>query len=222
MGAGLALRGAASLHKRVSALRIDGADVSVPVGTKSILVLNIPSYGAGTHPWGDDGAAIACVPPAHHTRSFAPAAVDDGQLEVVALFGIIHAATLHNPLSWRAARGGGAKRLGQGGAVEIIFRDADALTAAAGVKALRRRELAAQSDGEAWSFDSIGESVTLSLAGRVGAPLGPQHRRGGAFPSVRATLHAAGEETEALACVVAGEVRAEGKEVAGVRREPYV
>ena len=121
MGASLAFGGAASLDKRVSSLRIDGADVALPPGVKSVLVLNIPSYGAGTHPWGDTDGGAACVPPAHHVRRFASPAIDDGVLEVIAMFGIVDAAMLHNPLSARRLRGGGGKRLGQGSRVELRF-----------------------------------------------------------------------------------------------------
>ena len=222
MGAGLAFRGAASLHKRVASLRIDEKEVALPHGIKSILVLNIPSYGAGTHPWGDDNAAaVPCIPPAHHVRRFAPAAIDDGRLEVIALFGIIHAATLHNPLSWRRMRGGGAKRLGQGGVVRIAFRDADSLAADGELrdKVNARPALAAQSDGEAWSFGSVGEVITLSLAGRVGAPLGPHHVTRGGWPHARCVRTGAD---------AAAEPHAEQREPAasgepqGRRREPYV
>jgi hypothetical protein len=228
MGAGLAFRGAASLHKRLASLRIDGAEVALPHGTKAVLVLNIPSYGAGTHPWGDDNKSLVpCLPPAHHRRRFAPAAIDDGLLEVVALFGIVHAATLHAPrlLLPRLARGGGAKRLGQGGVIELSFRTAEQL-AAAGVadKALSRPTLAAQSDGEAWAFESVGETVTLSLRGRVGAPLGPQHAPRGGFPHAHTRRECAGAgagddaDTQQLP---EGDTR-RGAEVAGVQREPYV
>jgi hypothetical protein len=156
---------------------------------------------------------------------FAPAAIDDGRLEVCALFGILHTATLHAPrlLLPRLARGGGAKRLGQGGTVELTFRTAEQL-AAAGVadKASARPSLAAQSDGEAWAFDSVGESISLSLRGRVGAPLGPAHKPKGGFPHAhtRAEVEPA-EATHAVAQLAEDDPR-RGAEVAGVPREPYV
>ncbi len=201
--------------------------MALPKGTKSVLLLNIPSYGAGTHPWGDDAAVVGCVPPAHHVRRFAPPAVDDGRLEVLAMFGIVDAAMLHNPLSWRRLRGGGAQRLGPGAEVSFVFRDAAALEAAgprAARKAAARPLLAAQSDGEAWSFDSIGETVIVSLAGRVGAPLGPAARgRGGVWPFARAELHPLSTQHGAAAVAqLAADDPRRGAEVEGTRREPYL
>lgn len=185
LGASLVFTGAASLGKRVAALEVDGKAVPLPAGLKSILVLNIPSYGGGTHPWGDD-APGACL-----TRSddaFQPAATDDARLEVVGLFGVGHAASLH------VRRRAGALRLAQGSRIELRFLGASALEAAGHAdKLVSRPALAAQTDGEPFSFPAAGEVVTITHAGRVDTPLGPSHpaargRRGPArWPHARLT-----------------------------------
>jgi hypothetical protein len=220
MGASLAFRGAVSLDKRVSALEIDGVKVELPSGLKSILVLNIPSYGAGTHPWGDTDAGAACLPAAHHVRRFAAPAIDDGMLEVIGMFGIFDAAMLHNPLSLRRLRGGGGARLGQGCRVTLRFFEPAELEAAgdkrmAG-KVSRRPQLAVQTDGEAWHFDSPGESIEVALEGRVGAPFGPLHRGNEAgWPFARCV----GDKREAAAA----EARQGGsQQMGGRQREPYI
>jgi len=184
LGASLVFTGAASLGKRVAALAVDGVAVALPAGLKSLLFLNIPSYGGGTHPWGDD-APSACLP--RSDGAFQPACSDDSLLEVVGFFGVGHAASLH--LRKRA----GARRLAQGRVVELRFADADALRAA-GLegKLLRRPGLAAQTDGEPFSFPAAGEVVTISHAGRVDTPLGPSHpgaqgRGGVRWPHARLT-----------------------------------
>jgi hypothetical protein len=189
-GSSLALRGAASLDKRVASLKIDGIDVDLPTGVKSVVLLNIPSFAAGTHPWGEGGyaapsaAAPRCgggchvIPPGHHRRLFAPPASDDGLLEVVAMFGVLHAASLQVPVTLSALRGYGAKRLGQGRRVELHFRTAAQYeddAAARGKRADARVSLATQVDGEAWSFPWSGEAVTVSLKGKVGVVFGPRH-----------------------------------------------
>ena len=193
LGSSLLVKGARSLDHRVKSLSIDGVAVAVPEGCKSIVLLNIPSFGAGTHPWGDGPATSAaeeasggCLAfQAHTRRQFQPAAVDDGLLEVVALFGIMDAASMHLPLSrWR---GYGAKRLGQGSVVELQFRtDAEFQADHPAKKAPGERDtLAAQVDGEAWSFPCWGEAIRVSHVGRVGAPCGPRHVERGGWPWAR-------------------------------------
>lgn len=219
MGASLAFSGAVSLDKRVSSLRIDGADVALPRGLKSILVLNIPSYGAGTHPWGDTDGGAACLPAAHHVRRFAPAAIDDGMVEVIGMFGIFDAAMLHNPLSLRRLRGGGGARLGQGARVELRFFATEELEAAGSKrnarKVARRPQLAVQTDGEAWHFDSPGERIEVALAGRVGAPFGPLHKGNEAgWPFARCVGDKRGDATM--------ESHGSATEMSGRNREPYI
>jgi hypothetical protein len=192
LGSSLLVKGARSLGHRVKRLRNDGAAVAVPEGCKSIVLLNIPSFGAGTHPWGDvpatsaaEEAASGCMPRAHTRRQFQPASVDDGMLEVVALFGFMDAASMHLPLSrWR---GYGAKRLGQGSVVDILFRTGAEFQAdhPARKTPTERDTLAAQVDGEAWSFPCWGEAIRVVHFGRVGAPCGPRHVERGGWPWAR-------------------------------------
>ena len=222
MGASLAFSGAASLDKRLASLRIDDQEVPLPAGLKSIIVLNIPSYGAGTHPWGDFEAGVGCMPPAHHVRRFAEPAVDDGMVEVIGMFGILNAAMMHNPLSIRRLRGGGGKRLGQGTRVELRFWTLAELEAkgAADItqKVTKRPMLAVQTDGEAWQVNSPGERIEVTLAGRVGAPFGPEHRGNEAgWPHARCVGAVAGR--------AAGDPSMHGgvaPPVEGRQREPYI
>jgi len=193
LGLDLLVRGARSLEHRIEVLSIDGVAVKVPHGCKSIVFLNIPSFGAGTHPWGDggdDGGDSACLPLAHRKRSFAKPAVDDGLLEVVALFGILDAARMHIPLTLASLRGYGARRLGQGRAVEVTFRSEEQYKQfhpARKDPGARpgRGTLSAQVDGEAWPFPCWEESVSVTLQGKVGAPCGPEHSPRGGWPSAR-------------------------------------
>jgi Diacylglycerol kinase accessory domain len=194
-GSTLALFGASSLEKRLASLSIDGVDVPIPKGAKSLVCLNIPSFGAGTNPWGEGGVrlpnsddppppsgCVASLAPAHGSRPtsrlFLPPAVDDGLLEVTALFGVIHAANMHNPFSLSKARGYGGKRLGQGKRITFQFHSTESYAAATkGRKDPQsREELSAQVDGEAWAFPWAGEKVDLRLLGRVGVLVGPHHR----------------------------------------------
>jgi Diacylglycerol kinase accessory domain len=193
LGLDLLVRGARSLEHRIEVLSIDGVAVTVPHGCKSIVFLNIPSFGAGTHPWGDggdDGGDSACLPLAHRKRTFAKPAVDDGLLEVVALFGILDAARMHIPISLASLRGYGARRLGQGSAVEIKFRNEEQYKQfhpARKDPGARpgRGTLSVQVDGEAWPFPCWEESMTVTLQGKVGAPCGPAHSPRGGWPSAR-------------------------------------
>jgi hypothetical protein len=138
----------------------------------------------------------ACLCPfAHRKRPFAPPAIDDGKLEVVALFGVVEAALLRNPLSLSQLRGYGCKRLGQGSLVELAFRS-DAELQAEGVG---RSSLAAQIDGEAWSFPVAGERITLSARGTVGVLLGPVHLKNGGWPHARLGGRKSGSEKAATA-----------------------
>ena len=113
LGGPLAFRGAASLDKRL-VLEIDGAAVPVPRKTKSILVLNIPAYADGTHPWGEDRRAVR--------RGFGVARIDDGLVEVLAL-------KVSDPLRppflrsfAQLPRGGGGGRPGIRAAADFLCR----------------------------------------------------------------------------------------------------
>jgi len=196
LGGPLAFRGAASLDKRLE-LEIDGAAVPVPRKTKSILVLNIPAYADGTHPWGEDWRAVR--------RGFGVARIDDGLVEVLALkvsdpaggggpfagrrltpsarpqsIAAIPAAKLpfarqcggrvHVP-----ARGLLVERLGQGSSVALRFREADD-AAWWRKESPRRTRLCAQVDGEAFTFECPGETIQVAHAGvQVATAFGPLH-----------------------------------------------
>jgi hypothetical protein len=190
LGADLALCGARSLEHRIQKLCIDDKVVAVPQGCKSVVLLNIPSFGAGTHPWGDGpaealppgGKRAGCMPLAHRRRQFDRPAVDDGRLEVIALFGIMDAALMHVPITWKRLRGYGAKRLGQGASVTFTFVEEDHYATKRAKEPSKRSDLAAQVDGEAWSFPCWGEEVKVTWHGRVGAPCGPRHVEHGGWP----------------------------------------
>ena len=237
-GASLALVGASSLEKRLASLSIDGVAVPLPKGAKSLVCLNIPSFGAGTHPWGEGGVrpanaddplppagCLASLAPAHGSRAtsrlFLPPSVNDGLLEVTALFGVIHAANMHNPVSLSRARGYGGKRLGQGRHVSFQFHSAESYAAATGGRKdpQSREELSAQVDGEAWAFPWAGEKVDLRLLGRVAVLVGPEHRSSASAAS--ATWPHANITRRGLA-----RTRSESLEPqtpsAGVQREPVL
>ena len=147
-GAKLAVSGAATLNYKVKQLLVGGEACELPEGTKSIVVLNIPSFGSGTDPWGK-GTHL------RRRKDFAPPAVNDGLLEVVALRSVADVPKL---MALGAATAGriSAARVGQGSSVRIVFEGAEAAQeehpTCCGLwkKKSARTTLAAQVDGEAW------------------------------------------------------------------------
>ena len=173
-GAKLAVTGAATLNYKVKALQIAGEDVPLPHGCKSIVVLNIASFGAGTDPWGKKGV----IP---HKKELESPAINDGLLEVVALGSI---ADVPKSMLTSKIFGYGVQRVGQGDSVRIEFKSAAAAaeshSSCCGLmtKKSTRKELAVQVDGEAWAFPFADEVLEISLKGRVGVRFGPSHAPG--------------------------------------------
>eukprot|EP01134_Creolimax_fragrantissima_P008425 CFRG8425T1 len=64
-------------------LVVDGSLVSIPKGTKSLVLINIPSYAGGIDLWGNKFNKKSDV-------HLSPQKVDDGLIEVVGISGILH------------------------------------------------------------------------------------------------------------------------------------
>ena len=207
LGASLALRGSVSLSKRVASLTVDGVRVVVPHSTKSLVCLSIPSFGAGTNPWGLDKADMGCAAPlvaAHSHRSFEHPCVDDGLIEVVALSGVLSTALMHNPVGLNRLRGYGAARLAQGAVVQITFLSEDAFRAANPHKEGRPGVAEAEAEvkrvaAEKGKKKSGGESAAAAAAAAAAAPAGGAHRDGDSSPPPPRALLAAQADGEAWA-----------------------
>ena len=76
-------------------LYVDGTVVPLPEGTKSLVVSNVDSYAGGMVLWDDS------------RRRFAPARINDGLLEIQAMFGSTHMAFMHIHLrnAWKICQG---------------------------------------------------------------------------------------------------------------------
>jgi len=75
----------APFHEIVK-LELDGKAHPVPAGITGILLLNLPSWGGGTNPWG----------PADPTTAHVPQVIDDSTLEVIGLTGAFHLAQIQS------------------------------------------------------------------------------------------------------------------------------
>eukprot|EP00052_Salpingoeca_macrocollata_P025075 m.227346 g.227346 ORF g.227346 m.227346 type:complete len:1024 (-) comp22368_c1_seq2:74-3145(-) len=108
----------------------DGKDILLP-DVQGIIVLNIPSYSAGADPWGTD-----------KDENFTPPSYNDGLLEVVGVYGVMH-------LSHISAHLRSGKRIGQFKEIRVTILS----------------EIPLQVDGEPWRQQPC--CITISRTGQV-------------------------------------------------------
>eukprot|EP01125_Pyxidicula_operculata_P006197 TRINITY_DN2157_c0_g1_i1.p1 TRINITY_DN2157_c0_g1~~TRINITY_DN2157_c0_g1_i1.p1 ORF type:complete len:625 (-),score=152.37 TRINITY_DN2157_c0_g1_i1:27-1865(-) len=104
MGLKAMVRSQVQLSQAVVSLKIDGNNVRISPHYEALVFLNIPSIYGGTNPWGEknDGRK--------------PPSVNDMLIEVLALKGAAHMATLQAGMAPNSG-----KRLGQGKTVEFVI-----------------------------------------------------------------------------------------------------
>eukprot|EP00127_Corallochytrium_limacisporum_P001772 Clim_evm3s80 gene=Clim_evmTU3s80 len=96
-------------HKRLGKrleVEVDGVRVEIPDAVEAIVVLNIPSYASGTHPWGT-----------HKSKKYKELAIGDGFVEVLGIRSAVHQGVMQ-------AAGGKitGTRLGQGKTVVVTLK----------------------------------------------------------------------------------------------------
>ena len=94
---------------------MDGKELPIPPKLQAIIFLNIPSYGAGTQPWGSIGKGQTASADTNDGGQVKDMLVDDHRFEVIGLknltqFGFIKLFGLHGV------------RLAQGRSVKIILK----------------------------------------------------------------------------------------------------
>lgn len=119
----------------VSAIEIDGKTLELPMNVQALLILNIPSYGAGASPWGkikNEQVSSECLSRksphvqylnaqtyVHHgVQEWMPSMVDDNLLEVVALTNLKHFVRVK-------AGGAHALRLAQGRSITVHLKKSE-------------------------------------------------------------------------------------------------
>ncbi|KAH9598799.1 Diacylglycerol kinase [Trypanosoma melophagium] len=89
------------LPKQKIQLQVDGETISIPSGSKALVVANVRTYAGGAVLWKDTNS------------QFAPPSVSDGMLEITILFGVWHAAGVRTGVRK-------ANKIAQGRDVRII------------------------------------------------------------------------------------------------------
>jgi len=71
-------------------MEVDGKPFEVPAGLTGILLLNLPSWGGGTNPWGPEAT----------DGKFKPQVIDDSLVEVIGFTGAFHLAQIQSGLQY--------------------------------------------------------------------------------------------------------------------------
>lgn len=98
-----ALCGEPVLHKSVK-LFVDGKDVDIPEGIKSLVVSNVDSFAGGVKLWNDK------------RKRFSPVSVGDGLVEIQGIYGSTHMGFMQMKLR-------NAMKIAQGSVVQIVVSD---------------------------------------------------------------------------------------------------
>lgn len=131
----------------VESLTVDDEPIHIPPNLQAIIFLNIPSYGAGSQPWGFLGSRMASD--IDNNRTVRDMYVDDHEFEVIGLknlgqYGLMKAFGTH------------AIRIAQGSHMQLQ---------------LKSQSTPFQVDGEPW--EQLGGEVTLEPGNRIGVLQGP-------------------------------------------------
>ena len=131
------------LRPGVMSLRVDGEDIPIPEGAKTVQFFNIHSSATGIDFFGSNEPSTS----ADLLREYSEPNVGDGLVEVVATFGVTHLAAIRLGF-------GHSRRLAQGSVIEIVLREA----------------LPVQVDGEPWLQPPA--VIRMELRGKIPFVLG--------------------------------------------------
>ncbi|KAI0558224.1 diacylglycerol kinase [Gracilaria domingensis] len=132
----------------IETLLVDDQPISIPAYLQAIIFLNIPSYGAGSQPWGTVKSHDA-KDDLDHSRSVTDMFVDDQLFEVIGLKSLKHFGTIR-------MFGRHGVRIAQGSRMSLT---------------LKSESTPFQVDGEPW--EQHGGTVTLEPGNKVGVLRGP-------------------------------------------------
>jgi len=131
------------LRPGVMSLRVDGEDIPIPEGAKTVQFFNIHSSATGIDFFGSNEPSTS----ADLLQDYSEPNVGDGLVEVVATFGVTHLAAIRLGF-------GHSRRLAQGSVIEIVLREA----------------LPVQVDGEPWLQPPA--VIRMELRGKIPFVLG--------------------------------------------------
>lgn len=131
------------LRPGVMSLRVDGEDIPIPEGAKTVQFFNIHSSATGIDFFGSNEPSTS----ADLLQEYSEPNVGDGLVEVVATFGVTHLAAIRLGF-------GHSRRLAQGSVIEIVLREA----------------LPVQVDGEPWLQPPA--VIRMELRGKIPFVLG--------------------------------------------------
>lgn len=135
------------ISDHVQSLKIDGEPVTLPAYLQALIFLNIPSYGAGTQPWGKIGDRAKAD--LNNGRTVTDMYVDDQRFEVIGLRSLKHFGMIR-------LLGAHGVRIAQGSRLELT---------------LKSESTPFQADGEPW--EQNGGTVSLEAGNKVGILRGP-------------------------------------------------
>ena len=131
------------LRPGVMSLRVDGVDVPIPEGAKTVQFFNIHSSATGIDFFGSHERSTRL----DRLQEYSAPNVGDGLVEVVATFGVAHLAAIRLGF-------GHSRRLAQGSVIEVVLREA----------------LPVQVDGEPWLQPPA--VIRMELRGKIPFVLG--------------------------------------------------
>ncbi|CAN8069485.1 unnamed protein product [Agarophyton chilense] len=132
----------------VETLLIDDQPIQIPASLQALIFLNIPSYGAGSQPWGTIGSQSK-KDDIDKSRPLTDMFVDDQRFEVIGLKSLKHFGRIR-------LLGAHGVRIGQGSKMSLT---------------LKSESTPFQVDGEPW--EQFGGNVTLGAGNKVGVLRGP-------------------------------------------------
>lgn len=134
--------------EHVEEVMIDGKPIDIPPRLQALIILNIPSYGAGTQPWGTVGGRSTSSDISQEIK-VVDMVVNDGCFEVIGLTGLPQFGSIK-------VLGTNGMRIGQGTSLKVTLKpDATPF----------------QVDGEPW--EQRGGVVTMEKGNPVGVLVGP-------------------------------------------------
>lgn len=135
------------VNDHIDTLIVDGKSVTLPDNLQALIILNIPSYGAGTQPWGFPRG----TKPSHVVQgtTVSDMLVNDGIFEVIGLRGLPHYGT-----------------------IKVFHTDGVRVTQGQSLKiTLKSDATPFQVDGEPW--EQRGGEVTVEKGNPLGVLVGP-------------------------------------------------
>lgn len=136
------------VSEQVEEVAIDGKKIEIPPKLQALIILNIPSYGAGTQPWGTVGGRSTSSDISDEIK-VVDMLVNDGSFEVIGLTGLPQFGSIK-------VLGTNGLRIGQGTSLKVT---------------LKPNATPFQVDGEPW--EQRGGVVTMEKGNPVGVLVGP-------------------------------------------------